>query len=102
MVILTYFCQRASCSATLLTPPPFHSVLLLLQATQAQGEVPSCCGRQSSSVTVRIPISFRSQAAQCAGLVGSQLGLLFALSKWTAGAAPFWAYSQNNSALLHT
>ncbi len=72
MDILTYFCQRASRSAILLTPPPFHSVLLLLQATPAQGEVPSGCGSQSGSVAVRIPISFQSQTAQSAGVAGSQ------------------------------
>ncbi len=79
------------------TPPPFRSVLLLLQTTRKTGEILPGFGPLSMTMPVRIPINSRSQAMKSVGEAGFQSGP----SKWTSGAASLWVSSQNWQPLQH-
>jgi hypothetical protein len=96
-----YFCQKSSHSADPVDPPPFHSVLLQLQTTR--GWEKSCWAVVHSLAWHQS--GFQSVSGLWLHLVGGvtvlSLARSFALSKWTAGVAPFWANSQNRSVLLH-
>jgi hypothetical protein len=86
-----------------LCPPPHRPVGFCCSDQLKAGEFLPGCGPQSGAAAVRIPISFWSQAVQSArGWLVLSVARSLVLSKWTAGAAPFWANSQNRSALLHT
>jgi hypothetical protein len=105
MSILTFFCQKSSCRATLLTPP-FRSVLLLLKTTRAQEKshptgmwptvlcnqhssqfwsqaTQSARGRQILSRPCSLSLSLTGQLAlHCSGQISETAALYGTLSKY--------------------
>jgi hypothetical protein len=75
--ILMYFCQK-SCSGTTLQTPLSLSFTTITDHLRAEEVLPGC-GVQSGAATVRIPVSFRSQAVESAGGVGFSVGPILSL-----------------------
>ncbi len=94
---LRYFCQKSSRSPTLSTSP-----LLLLKTTWGHEKTLwlwSAVQRGASQNSNQFLVPGRVEFRGCPVLSWARS---LALSKWTAGAALFWANSWNRSALLHT
>jgi hypothetical protein len=92
MSILTYFCQKSTCGATLPAPPPsagFYCITDPQRVQKSGGAV--VCGpavRQSGFQSVLVLVIGHAEFGGC-----WVLGWALSLSKRTADAALFWANS---------
>jgi hypothetical protein len=92
--ILTFFCQKFCHPSS----ERFYCYYRPPERWRSPAGPWSAC----SAAPVNIPISFWSRPRRVRGEAGSRSGRFLALSQCSNVAAPFWADSQDRSALLHT